>query len=314
MGREVKRVALDFDWPLGKVWEGFLSPDRFAETPCDACCYDKPPTIMDALFGTPARHGSGYSPHAENLHNLWYGYAPFDPATTGSVPFRADTPAVRQYAERNVGQAPDFYGSGEFAIVREAQRLADLWNAQWGHHLSQDDVDALVAADRLMDFTHDWTREGGWQPKDPPVSPTAAQVNEWSLAGFGHDSINCMIAIRARCEREGVTDTCPACGGHGSLEAYEGQRAEAEAWERTEPPAGEGWQLWETVTEGSPKSPVFATAEELVTWMSDPDRGRDWLTPEAAAKFVQEGWAPTFVSTPQTGFVSGAEFVGRQED
>jgi hypothetical protein len=27
MGREVKRVPKDFNWPLNKIWEGFLSPD-----------------------------------------------------------------------------------------------------------------------------------------------------------------------------------------------------------------------------------------------------------------------------------------------
>ncbi len=26
MGREVKRVALDFEWPLNEVWEGFIDP------------------------------------------------------------------------------------------------------------------------------------------------------------------------------------------------------------------------------------------------------------------------------------------------
>ena len=26
MGREIKRVPLDFDWPLNKTWEGFLNP------------------------------------------------------------------------------------------------------------------------------------------------------------------------------------------------------------------------------------------------------------------------------------------------
>ena len=59
---------------------------------------------------------------------------------------------------------------------------------------------------------------------------TAEQVNEWSLRGFGHDSINASIVIRARCEREGVPDECSRCHGHGSIETYPGQRAEAEAW------------------------------------------------------------------------------------
>ena len=26
MGRELRRVPLDFNWPLNKVWEGFCNP------------------------------------------------------------------------------------------------------------------------------------------------------------------------------------------------------------------------------------------------------------------------------------------------
>jgi hypothetical protein len=33
-----------------------------------------------------------------------------------------------------------------------------------------------------------------------------------------------------------------------------------------EPPKGEGYQLWENTTEGSPKSPVFQTLDELCEW------------------------------------------------
>lgn len=33
-----------------------------------------------------------------------------------------------------------------------------------------------------------------------------------------------------------------------------------------EPPQGEGYQLWETTSEGSPASPVFKTLEELSAW------------------------------------------------
>lgn len=309
--REVRRVPLDFDWPQGEVWEGYLMPGKFGEEPCEACCYDRAPSIMDRLFPQP-RSGTGYAPHANYLHDLWYGYVPFDPESTGSVPLRPDTPAVRAFAERNISRDPAFYGAAsrhdalrqsareahaegritddrladmlgridvmerqedcdsaalaEAAITREAQRLAALWNGQWSHHLNQEDVNALVADGRLRDFTHTWTRGEGWQEKSPPVVPAAAQVNEWSLHGMGHDSINASICVSARCKREGYDDTCPACGGHGSVEKYPGQRAEAEAWEPQEPPSGDGWQLWETTSEGSPNSPVFATAEELAAW------------------------------------------------
>jgi hypothetical protein len=108
MGRKVRRVPLDFDWPLNEVWEGFLSPDRFSEIPCEPC------------------DQRGYSPHARHLHDLWYGYLPFDPASTGSQMLRWDTPAVRAFAERNIANAPDFYGTGAWAVMREGQQLADL--------------------------------------------------------------------------------------------------------------------------------------------------------------------------------------------
>lgn len=62
---------------------------------------------------------------------------------------------------------------------------------------------------------------------------------------------------------------CPTCDGHGTVEKYPGQRDEAEVWEPTEPPTGEGWQLWETTSEGSPTSPVFSTAEALAAWCVD---------------------------------------------
>lgn len=295
MGRQIRRVPLDFDWPPNEVYEGFLMPDRLYGNDCPDC-------------------ESGYSPQAQNLYDLWYGKIPFDPASTGSTPWRYDSPAVRAFAERNVANAPDYYGSGEAAIVREAQRLADHFNSGWMHHLSQEDVDALVAGRRLHDFTHTHGPDG-WQKIEPPVTPTAEQVNEWSLRGFGHDGINASVVIRARCEREGVDDTCPTCKGHASIEAYPGQRAEAEAWEPSEPPEGVGWQLWETVSEGSPISPVFATADELAAWMSDPERGRNWVPPEVAAKFIADGWAPSFVSSAAThGLVSGVEWVGTQDD
>jgi len=36
-----------------------------------------------------------------------------------------------------------------------------------------------------------------------------------------------------------------------------------------EPPKGEGYQLWETTSEGSPSSPVFASLDELCEWCEE---------------------------------------------
>ncbi|GAA2107949.1 hypothetical protein [Streptomyces synnematoformans] len=118
-----------------------------------------------------------------------------------------------------------------------------------------------------------------------------------------------------------VWGICPTCQGHGTVEKYPGQRAEADAWEWTEPPEGDGFQLWETVSEGSPISPVFPAPEGLASWMSSPaytwgavKTDADRPTYEAALRFIDAGWAPTFVSTPTTGVVSGVEWVGNRED
>lgn len=303
MGREIRRVPTDFDWPLNKTWDGFLTPTKFNEDDCPADCK------------------GGYSWQYTRLHDLWYGYTPFNPAMTGSAPLTPATPAVRAFAERNVANSSDFYGPGERAIEREAKRLADMWNQQWCHHLSQTDVDALLEADRFWDFTRKVVLGKGWQAKENPIHPTAAQVNEWNIRTFGHDSSNAWIVIRARCERYRMPVECPACDGHGGLEAYPGQRAEAEAWEPTNPPKGDGWQLWETVSEGSPISPVFHSAEELAYWMSSSDyvwgatkTDADRPSYETALNFVTAGWAPTFVATPQTGVMSGVEWVGTHDE
>lgn len=297
MGREIKRVPFDWDFPLNETWTGYLMPEKFEEVPCPDC-------------------ERGHSWQYEVLHDLWYGYRPFDSVMTGSTPWQPDHPVIRGMAERHIEQAAWHYGSGEAAILREAQRLANHFNNGWSHHLSQVDVDVLVKAGRLYDFTHQWVKGEGWKPKDVPVHPTAAQVNEWSLHGMGHDSSNAWLVINARCERYGMPTVCATCDGHGGLEAYPGQREEAEAWEREEPPTGEGWQLWQTVSEGGPISPVFETPEELARWMASPaycwGASRDsGLAYEDALAFVKEGWAPSFVATPQNGVETGEQYIGR---
>jgi hypothetical protein len=50
-------------------------------------------------------------------------------------------------------------------------------------------------------------------------------------------------------------------------------------------------QIYETVSEGTPVSPVFTDKEEAIEWIVE-----NWdRSPEAARKFVEEGWAPSFV-------------------
>lgn len=291
MGRELKRVALDFKWPENKVWDGYLNPNYAKSHDCQECA------------------GSGSSPEARRLNDQWYGNAPFKPEDRGSTPFLTTHPAVRAFAERNVTRSPGYYGGGEAAIQREAQRLADLWNCAWSHHLNVDDVAALLEGGRLRDLTHTWTPETRWQPKEPPYVPTPEEVNVWSISGgFGHDSINQLIVGGAECKRLGIDAECPHCKGAGTIwDSPEDERA-AEAWARSGPPAGDGYQIWETVSEGSPISPVFATPDELARHMAGKQWGADkGSSYETWLRFINgPGWAPSMIADAN-GVRSGAD-------
>ena len=91
---------------------------------------------------------------------------------------------------------------------------------EWSRSITQDEVDALVEAGRLRDFTHRW-EEGKWISKESPV--TAEQVNADQDAGpgkrvgFGHDAINRCILIEARLKRYGIPKSCPTCDGESFL-------------------------------------------------------------------------------------------------
>lgn len=221
MGREIKRVPVNFDHPIGDVWPGYLFPDELTLPPCPDC------------------NGEGWSPVARQLSETFY------PHQAGS----------------------------------------DV--AAWCDKLTQDDVDHLVAEGRLRG------REG----------VTAAEVNaangpgrrhDWSL---NHDAINRWLLIKRRAVALGADPKCSRCDGDGNIGTPE-QRAAADNWERTEPPTGDGYQLWETVSEGSPVSPAFDSAEGLARWMSENRCTVNGPVPfDAALAWINgPGWAPSMMA------------------
>lgn len=265
MSRLLKRVPLDFDWPKNKVWEGYINPHSDKAVDCTAC--DR----------------TGYAPQAKLFSDQWYGNAPFDPKAYGAKPLTVDHAAIQAYARRQCERTPEFYVrhlSLETAIQKEARRLHELWKNQWSHHLIQADVEALVKDERLWDFTREPRTEeqreivkkkiaaGGnsWLPENNGYMPTADEVNNWSILSMGHDSINHWVCVNARCKREGVPSKCPACKGHGHTWPSKEIKKLHDKWKDFEPPNGEGFQLWEDVSEGSPISPVFKTLDELCAW------------------------------------------------
>jgi hypothetical protein len=221
MSREVRRVPLDFDWPIDKTWAGYLRPDQYDGDPCRDCAnggtdaFEWLQAVAYVIAGladdaNDEARGRPMHPYLTPLREISYNRAKGRPGP--------------QFAEFANGIAPEtrpsFLGRDVYGTLR-----------------------ALIKA--------------------------AGLPEEWG--------------------------TCPTCDGHGSIERYPGQRAEAEAWEATEPPTGEGWQYWETVSEGSPISPVFATADELSVWLqTDYHWGASGpLTKEQADNMVRVGWAPS---------------------
>lgn len=343
MGREIKRVAADFEWPLNKTWEGYINPWYKFSHKCESC------------------DGSGYSPMGKHYYDQWYGYVEFDPIAYGSELLTPESPAIKAFVERQVDRSIREAAAGtameysrekgmthngktcyytdngrltrEQAISRESARLLEMWNFQWNHHLIQLDVDALVEADRLSDFIHRplkdipleqyirthayylWVEagcpesdgvefwlaseklhQGYWLPYKNGYIPTPQEVNDWNILSMGHDGINSGVCIRARCEREGYSVLCSDCKGNGNLWHPADAEEKAENWERTEPPAGEAYQIWETVSEGSPISPAFSNPRILAEWMSNSppwgaaqpmsaDRWLKWI--------VGPGWSPS---------------------
>ncbi len=256
MGREVKRVPLDFAHPMKKTWPGYLNPHR-SET-CKACS------------------GEGVNAETRVIGAAWYDQDGF--------PDRWHY----EYGIAPNGQKAD---RPPWRVVGDCRR--------WCHSLTQDEVDALVDAGRLMDFTHTWKAGEGWNPKEPPYRPTAAEVNEWSHSGMGHDAINRWVCVEARAKRFGVYGKCEVCGGEGEIWPSPEEKAAAEAWTSTEPPEGNGWQMWETTSEGSPISPVFATPQQLARWLADSGAsafGHDTATYEEWLAMIGDGWAISAVS------------------
>lgn len=210
--RTLKRVPLDFQWPLGKVWKGYINPHS-GPIDCHLC------------------GGSGYNAGTKQIADDFYDFA-------------------------NTGR-------------------------EWSDNITQDEVQVLVDANRLWNFTrvplNDKQREdvraemanGGssWLPYNNGYIPTAEEVNELNRKpGLGHDSINRWILIEARAKRLKVFGTCPRCKGRGAKFPAHVHHRPYKAWREHEPPAGTGYQLWETTSNGSPRSPVFASAEELALW------------------------------------------------
>ena len=210
---------------------------------------------------------------------IWSGYLnPIQPLQCEVCEGRGDSPEMRALSDRWYGwDKPAQYAWCDDTHTRR-------WNkAAWMNNLSKKDVQALLRANRLWDFTRVPRNrvqaeivkrrraegQNGWLPFHNGYTPTPEEVNAWSRHCLGHDSLNAWVVTKARAQRLGLPIECAVCQGEGHLWLSPEIKAAYEAWEPTEPPAGDGYQLWETTTEGSPVSPIFVTLWGLCEWCAE---------------------------------------------
>ena len=60
MGRELRRVPMDFDWPMKRIWKGYINPYRGINCPW---CYDE-----------DEKHSDGMTKEAREYKKAFYGF------------------------------------------------------------------------------------------------------------------------------------------------------------------------------------------------------------------------------------------------
>ena len=111
-------------------------------------------------------------------------------------------------------------------------------------------------------------------------------------------------------EKDESADVCGACRHAARLAGVKVMGYGCPDW-KIHPPTGDGYQLWETVTEGSPISPVFATPEELADWLVAPDNDtsitRGTTRDQWLAMIRGPGWSPSMIEGDGKGVRAGTQ-------
>lgn len=272
MGRELKRVALNFAWPLNKVWKGFINPHW---KPCPAeetneCHngYTNAGMWLEAITRLIAMVGSEAADarYAEQFKKRGRTYP---------------HPYLSEWSQAPRTQIP----RAAMEKIRESPEFSDRMKATYAY-LEEHPAQLLPLDEEMRDFVSKLSGEEfeGGMNDIGSTKPYSLKKRLLKLAGF---------------KEKDNWGTCKACGGNAMDPTA---KADFEAWEKEEPPEGEGWQLWETVSEGSPVSMVYATKEDFIEYLMKEGRSR-----EGAERFCEMGSVPSMMMTGDGKIFSNTE-------
>jgi hypothetical protein len=144
-------------------------------------------------------------------------------------------------------------------------------------NLTQEDVTVLQEQGLLAELIN----------QQPNYQPTVAEVRTYFQIRYKTLPPGSTYPLtEARAKRAGLEYRfCSYCNGDLSIWPSDKVKQLHAQWytaERYDPPNGEGYQLWEFVSEGSPISPVLATQNELCDYLTREFK----LSPEAVAALI----------------------------
>jgi len=258
--REVRRVPLDFDWPLNEVWKGYINPIyKEPDISCpDADCRDGYTSTGYWFESVIATHVllAGHDSATGKAHPWrleWLVYP-------GDVVPGSDLPKLLAKLCKGTGKPVE-------NIVTNIVGAAGLDPLEWGFDGNGKETSARVMLGRVAEFI---ASGGNVKPEVIPVVSGDIMPLCTGLTGremdpfFGADGLDRYRApktIAKYIKLPARWSTCPVCKGTAGNPKY---RDAIKRWRSFGPPKGNGYQLWETTSEGSPASPVFETMDGLL--------------------------------------------------
>lgn len=213
------------------------------------------------------------------MKTLWIGYV--NPYNSVDCPYcengySAKAQAIREEVYPHL--------KGDYCRVPNPYREDMCYNPHSKeHNMTQDEVDYFMSKQHKVEMDQVNRVMASQFPDAEKITPEI--FSKLSLIIFDLTYALDRWMIEYHSEKEGWDSSCPHCHGEGRLFLNDEIKRLHEEFTWVEPPTGEGYQMWEDTSEGSPITPVFRTAEELAEYCER--EGVSWFGSSTASK---EAW------------------------